>query len=387
MVLLVLPISVLCLIAATCCVRDAMRELLAPTLSGGSALPAATPLVSVLVPARDEAARIGGCLAGLVRQTYRNFELIVVDDHSSDGTAIVVRSYAEQLPLLQVVPAPALPAGWAGKCWACWQAASRAQGEWLLFLDADVMPQPGLLHALIGHAEEQGLDLLTLMPLQRLGSLAERVVMPAFLALLYSLYPLDQVNDSGSPIAFANGPCLLIRRHVYFATGGHWAVRASFLEDTELGQQVKTAGYRLAAANAPELIESRMYKGWGSLAVGLGKNAVAGYRSGGRRSAGVGMRQALIAFLPWYVLAAGALLAVLRPMSSLGAVLMLHGALLAAIALASWGWIARRRYQIAIGWGALFPIGTAIYFWLAARALVRLRRGRGVTWKGRTLSE
>jgi hypothetical protein len=99
------------------------------------------------------------------------------------------------------------------------------------------------------------------------------------------------------------------------------------------------------------------------------------------------MRQALIAFLPWYVLAAGALLAALRPMSSLGAVLMLHGALLAAIALASWGWIARRRYQIAIGWGALFPIGTAIYFWLAARALVRLRRGRGVTWKGRTLSE
>jgi cellulose synthase/poly-beta-1,6-N-acetylglucosamine synthase-like glycosyltransferase len=383
---LFLPVTLLCLIAAACCVRDALRELRAPTLGPGSALPANAPLVSVLVPARDEAARIGGCMVGLASQAYQNFEVIVVDDHSSDGTARLAQSYVEQIPALQVVSATALPAGWAGKCWACWQAAARAQGEWLLFLDADVMPKRHLLGALIAHAEEQRLDLLTLMPLQRLGSLAERVVMPAFMALLYSLYPLDLVSDPRSPIAFANGPCLLIRREVYLATGGHRAVRASFLEDTDLGRLVKAAGYRLGAANAPDLIESRMYTGWGSLAEGLGKNAVAGYQSGGRRSAWVGMRQALIAFLPWYVLAAGALLAAHQPMSSLGLVLMLHGALLAAIALACWGWMARRRYRVAMGWGALFPAGTAIYFWLAARALVRQRRGRAVTWKGRTSS-
>jgi glycosyltransferase involved in cell wall biosynthesis len=378
-----LVLSALCLLAVACCVHDMLRERLAPTLAPGSA-PVAQPLISVLIPARDEAARIGACLAGLANQSYRNFELLVVDDHSTDATAAIVRSYVAQLPALDVVPSAALPDDWAGKCWACWQAAGSARGDWLLFLDADVIPRPELLAALVTRAESRSLDLLTLMPFQQLGSLAERVIMPAFFALLYNLYPLDQVSDPRSPIAFANGPCLLIRREVYFAIGGHEAVRASILEDTELGQIVKAAGYRLEAAVAPDLIEVRMYTGWASLTEGLGKNAVAGYRSGGTRSGWVGARLALVAFLPWYLLLAGLLLALVRPGAALGVVLMLHGALLAALVVVCWGWLARRRYRIAPWWGALFPIGMAIYFWLAARALLRLRSGRGVTWKGRS---
>lgn len=382
---LFLPLSALCLLAAGLCLHDLLRERAAPLLRPGAA-PAGRPLISVLIPARDEAERIGACLEGLARQSYRDFELVVVDDHSADATAAIVRGYAARLPGLDLLPGAPLPDGWAGKCWACWQAAGRARGEWLLFLDADVMPRPELLAALIARAEERSLDLLTLMPLQRLGSLAERVVMPAFFALLYGLYPLDLVGDPRSPIAFANGPCLLIRRQVYDAVGGHRAVRASILEDTELGRCVKAAGYRLEAAAAPDLIEARMYSGWHSLAEGLGKNAVAGYRSGGARSAWVGMRLALVAFLPLYLLLAGALLQLQRPGAPVGAVVSLHGALLAAVGLACWGETARRRYRIAPWWGALFPLGLAIYFGLAARALLRLRTGRGVTWKGRTFT-
>jgi GT2 family glycosyltransferase len=377
-----LALSALCLLAAACCVQDVLRERLALRLA--AAAPAAQPLISVLIPARDEAARIGACLAGLADQSYRNFELLVVDDHSTDATAAIVRSYAARLPALDVVSSAALPDGWAGKCWACWQAASRARGAWLLFLDADVAPRPELLASLVACAETRSLDLLSLMPFQQLGSLAERAIMPAFFALLYGVYPLDQVNDPRSPIAFANGPCLLIRREVYLAIGGHRAVRASILEDTELGRIVKAAGYRLEVAIAPDLIAARMYAGWASLAEGLGKNAVAGYRSGGARSGWVGARLALVAFLPWYLLLAGAVLALARPDALIGVVLMLHGALLALLALGCWGWLARRRYRLAPWWGALFPIGVAIYFWLAAHALLRLRSGRGVVWKGRT---
>jgi chlorobactene glucosyltransferase len=378
-----LPLSALCLLAAGLCLHDLLREHMAPLLRPGTG-PAVRPLISVLIPARDEAERIDACLEGLARQSYQNFELVVADDHSTDATAAIVRGYAAWLPSLELLPAAPLPAGWAGKCWACWQAARGARGEWLLFLDADVIPKPDLLAALIARAEGRSLDLLTLMPLQRLGSLAERVVMPAFFALLYSLYPLAQVSDPRSPIAFANGQCLLIRRQVYAAIGGHQAVRASILEDTELGRCLKAAGYRLEAAAAPDLIEARMYAGWHSLAEGLGKNAVAGYRSGGARSAWVGLRLALVAFLPLYLLLAGALLLVARPSAPIGVVLFLHGALLAAVGLACWGETARQRYRIAPWWGALFPLGLAIYFWLAARALLRLRTGRGVTWKGRS---
>jgi glycosyltransferase involved in cell wall biosynthesis len=338
----------------------------------------------VLIPARDEAARIGACLDGLARQTYRDFEVVVVDDHSSDGTAEVVRRYADRLPALEILPARPLPAGWAGKCWACWQAAARARGEWLLFLDADVTPEPGLLAALMARAERQKLDLLTLMPLLTLGSLAERAVLPAFMALLYALYPLDEIGDPRSPRAFANGQCLLIRRAPYAAIKGHQAVRASILEDVELGRRAKAAGYRLAAAAAPDLIVVRMYTGWASMSEGLGKNAVAGYASGGKHSAWAGARQALVAFLPLYLLGAGALVALERPGATLGWALLAHGAGLLAAALACWGWLAHRRYRLAPWWGALLPLGTAIYFWLAARSLFRLRSGRGVTWKGRT---
>jgi glycosyltransferase involved in cell wall biosynthesis len=380
---LVLPISLLCLLAAGCYMQDLARERMAPVLRPAASPALTRPLISVLIPARDEAGRIGACLEGLARQSYRCFELIVVDDHSTDGTAELVRGFAGLLPRLDVLPGAPLPSGWAGKCWACWQAAGRARGEWLLFLDADVIPAADLLAALAARVAAQPPDLLTLMPLLRLGSLAERVVLPAFFALLASLYPLDRVADPRSPIAFANGPCLMIRRAVYDAVGGHRAVRDSILEDADLGQRVKAAGYRLFAAAAPDLIAVRMYTGWASLAEGLSKNAVAGYRSGGGRSGLVGLRQALVAFTPWYLLAAGAVLALVRPGAVFGGVVLAHGAGLLLVALACWGWLYARRYRLAPGWGALFPLGTAIYFGLAAWGLLRLRTGRGVVWKGR----
>ena len=173
--LALLPIMLLCLLVAYWCAQDVARELLAPRLIQRAGLPSGGPLISVMIPARDEAARIGACLEGLEQQTYRDFELVVVDDGSTDGTADRVRAYADRIPGLRIIPGAALPSGWAGKPWACWQAAARARGEWLLFLDADVVPAPDLLGALLENAEARRLDLLTLMPLMRLGSFAERL--------------------------------------------------------------------------------------------------------------------------------------------------------------------------------------------------------------------
>jgi glycosyltransferase involved in cell wall biosynthesis len=376
-----LPTTMLCLLVVCWCAQDIARELLAPRLAPRAGLPSDGRLISVLIPARDEAARIGACLDGLARQTYRDFELIVVDDGSTDGTAEVVRAYTGGIPGLRVVSGAALPDGWAGKPWACWQAAARAQGEWLLFLDADVAPGPDLLAALVARAEARRLDLLTLMPLLRLGSLAERLALPAFMSLLYSLYPLDRVSDPAAPIAFANGQCLLVRRAAYDALDGHRAVRDSILEDTHLGQRAQAAGLRLEAAAAPDLIAVRMYTGWRSLAEGLSKNAVAGFRSGGARSSFVAARQALIAFLPFALLIAGVWGD--HGGSSLQVALVVHGVVMAAVTLATCAWLARRRYRLGVGWGLLYPLGLAIYFGLAGSAFARLATGRGVVWKGR----
>jgi chlorobactene glucosyltransferase len=381
--LALLPITLLCLLVAYWCAQDVARELLAPRLAPRAGLPSGGPLVSVLIPARDEAARIGACLDGLGRQTYRGFELIVVDDGSTDGTADVVRAYANRVPDLCIIPGAVLPSDWAGKPWACWQAAERAQGEWLLFLDADVIPSPDLLAMLVDHAEARRLDLLTLMPLLRLGSLAERLVLPAFMSLLYGLYPLDRVSDPTSPIAFANGQCLLVRRTAYDVLDGHRAVRDSILEDTHLGQRAQAAGLCLEAIAAPDLIAVRMYTGWRSLVEGLSKNAVAGFRSGGARSSFVAVRQALIAFLPFILLFGSRWGG--HGGSPLQVALALYGVALAAITLTTYAWLAWRRYRLGFGWGMLYPLGLAIYFGLAGVAFVRLATGRGVVWKGRAL--
>jgi cellulose synthase/poly-beta-1,6-N-acetylglucosamine synthase-like glycosyltransferase len=379
--LAVLPITLLCLLVAWWCAQDLARERLEPRAARQVQQAHESPFVSVLIPARNEAARIGACLDGLARQAYRRFELIVLDDGSNDGTADIVRASAGGIPGLQVVAGAALPPGWAGKPWACAQAAERAGGEWLLFLDADVVPGPELLGALVAHAEACRLDLLTAMPLLLLGSPAERLVLPAFMSLLYGLYPLDRVGDPASPVAFANGQCLLVRRAAYLAIGGHHAVRDSILEDTHLGQRAKAAGVRMAAVAAPELVAVRMYTGWRSLAEGLIKNAVAGFQSGGARSALVGTRQALIAFLPFALLGlawqAGGMAAPLRM------ALVAHGMVLAMITLGSYAWLAWRRYRLGAGWGVLYSLGLALYFGLAGVGLFRLTTGRGVSWKGR----
>jgi chlorobactene glucosyltransferase len=380
--LTVLPITLLCALVALWCAQDIAREWLEPRLAPHDRLPGDGSLVSVLIPARDEAARIGACLDGLARQSYARFELIVVDDGSTDGTAEVARAYAGRIPGLRVLSGAALPGGWAGKPWACWQAAGRARGDWLLFLDADVAPGPDLLAALVARAEARQIDLLTAMPLLQLSSAAERLVLPAFMSLLYGLYPLDRVGDPASPIAFANGQCMLVRRTAYAALDGHRAVRASVLEDTHFGQIAKAAGRRIEAVAAPDLIAVRMYTGWRSLAEGLIKNAVAGFQSGGARSAFVGVRQALIAFLPLALLVAVYVAGVYGGRPS-GPPLPAAGAALAGVALASYAWLAWRRYRLGVGWGLLYPLGLAVYFGLAGVAFIRLRTGRGVVWKGR----
>lgn len=372
MIVPVLTLALL-LVAVLLAAQDLLRARASPALPPAPAPPGQG--VAALIPARNEAARIEPLLEGLVHNAAALAQVVVLDDHSTDGTAEVVRAYGPRLPQLEVHAAAALPAGWAGKCWACAQAAERARTPWLLFLDADVAPAPGLVAALVGHAEAQGLQLLSVMPRLELGSFAERLVLPAFIAMIHALYPLPSVEDPRSKLAFANGQVLLISREAYLALGGHGAVRGSILEDTELGQLAKRRGLRVAVREAPALCRVRMYTGWESLAEGLTKNAVAGLRSGGPRALGVGLRQATVAFAPLLGLLLG-----LRERSP-----VVLGASAAALLLTagSMALVSRRRFGLGLHLGLLGPLGLAVYFGLTARAALRLVSGRGVSWKGR----
>lgn len=363
--------------------RDAWRLTLIPTLRSARATPDA-PLVSLLIPARNEATRIERCLDGALAQTYPAYEVIVVDDNSTDTTPQILARYAAQDGRLRVVRGAALPTDWIGKCYACQQAADKASGAWLLFLDADTAPQPRLLAALLDHAERHELDMLTLFPFMEFGSFWERVIMPPFLALINAVFPPERQNapDVRPEEIVANGQCILVRADAYHAIGGHAAVRGEVLEDVQLAQALRKSGARTGVASGQAFLRVRMYTNGAEVIEGLAKNAIAGARSGGGRALWGGLRQFLLAFgAQWLLL--DSLWLFVTQQQVLAWIVLLHSIVVLIILFSFWALLLRRLYRQPIGYALLWPLGMLCYGCIALWALWRIWSRRGVTWKGR----
>ncbi len=233
-----------------------------------TSVPALKPAVSAIIPARNEETNLRPCLASLVSQGGIAFEIIVVDDGSTDGT----RAIAESFPSVRVIEAGTLPPGWTGKNHAVTAGARVAQGKWLLFTDADTVHEPGALAAAVKEAEEYDVDLLSYSPQQEVHGFWERAVMPVIFADLAREYPPWAVSDDSSTVAAANGQYLLISRAAYDQVGGHAAVAKSLLEDVALARAVRKAKLRIRFRYAPEAVRTRMYRNFAQLREGWTKN-------------------------------------------------------------------------------------------------------------------
>jgi len=239
------------------------------------------PLVSIIVPARNEAENISTCVASLLNSVYPRREIIVVDDDSVDGTGDIVRILEEHSNGgVRIVSGAPLPDGWLGKPWACWQGYQLARGELLLFTDADTRHDDALLGHAVGALRNREADMVSVMPRQLLVSFWERLIMPHVFALIMFRYPdLKRVNRTRDPRnVIANGQFLLIRRDAYEAVGGHEALRGEVVEDQALAQRVVGSGRRLFVAHADELMETRMYRSLRAIIEGWSKNLAIGMR-------------------------------------------------------------------------------------------------------------
>ncbi len=225
--------------------------------------------MSIVIPARDEAARLGPCLEGLRGVAA---EVLVVDDRSSDGTADLARAHGAR-----VVEGSELPGGWIGKSWALQQGLEAAGGDWVIFLDADTRPRPGLVAALVEAAGPY--DLLSAAPRFVCESAAERLLHPAMAATLpYRVGPLDVEGWQPRPQrALANGQCMVVRREPFAAGGGWGRVRGNLSEDIALARALRADGALIGFADAADLLEVRMYAsaretwtGWGRSLMGSG---------------------------------------------------------------------------------------------------------------------
>ncbi|MDW8405710.1 glycosyltransferase family 2 protein, partial [Chloroflexus sp.] len=343
-------------------------------------VPPDPPFISILIPARNEERAIRRCVSGALAQRYPHFEVIVVDDGSTDRTPAILAELAATDSRLRVVPGRPLPPGWVGKCNACQQASDAASGEWLLFLDADTAPAPDLAAALLCHALATNGDMVTIFPFLELGTWAERLVLPPFIALIVSIFPFERLAqpDVRPDEVLANGQCIFVRRAAYDAIGGHNAVRGEVLEDVRLGQTLRAAGFTVRGAIGMEYLAVRMYTSAAEVAEGLMKNASAGSRSGGWRSL-TGMSLLLAqAYGPLALMAGGLLIDGLAGCVAFGA-----GLLAWLVGLLFWGTLYRRFYRLNPLYALLWPVGLMMYLFIAGYGIVRVQLGRGVTWKGR----
>ncbi len=217
------------------------------------------PLVSAILPAKDEEAYLPDCLASIRAQSYPNLEILVVDDRSADRTGEIARQHAACDPRVGVLTIEELPPGWTGKTHALHKAVAEASGEWLWFLDADTLHAPGSLSIMMEYARSEGADLASLLPELRCETFWERVVQPLGGIVLMQSFPLHVVHRDDSPLAFANGQYILIRRAAYDDAGGHEAVKDRFVEDIALARRVKERGYRIRVALARGIVTCRMY--------------------------------------------------------------------------------------------------------------------------------
>ena len=337
--------------------------------------------VAIVVPVRNEIANIETCLATLSAQIGLSdrLSIIIVDDESQDGTAAAVARAAQADPRIALIAAGPLPAGWMGKPHACWTGALRAGGEWLCFIDADVRAEPDLLRAALATAERHGTAMLSLTPFQELGSFWERLIIPAGLMLIACAMDLRKIDDPASAEISANGQFLLVRREVYFAVGGHAAVRGEVCEDKALAGRIKRGGWRFRMLGAERLARTRMYTDLASLTEGLAKNATEfvgdGFTTVAAGTAGFVIACAAL-LVP--VLAIRSLLFGFSVTAAAGAVLALAGS--TVVIGMHCGTL--HHCRVAPGYAALFPLAYLAAALLACYSALLRRQGR-VTWKGR----
>ena len=250
-----------------------------PRLPGAVGGGASAPRVSLLVPARNEELNIDACVSSLLAQRYADFEVIVLDDHSSDGTLDALRRIADT-PLgakLRILEGRPLPAGWHGKAWACQQLGEAALGELLLFTDADTRHRPDALARAVEAMRRSGAGMLSLTPAQEMQSFWEMLIVPLVYHILFSYLPLAMVSKSPSPaFCYAIGQFILFRREAYEKIGGHRSVCNNIVEDVWLCKAVKRSGGRVAAFDGSDALSCRMYRGFSEIWKGFSKNLFAG---------------------------------------------------------------------------------------------------------------
>ncbi|WP_404789565.1 glycosyltransferase [Altericista sp. CCNU0014] len=360
--------------------------------------PAATPLASlpaiaVVIPAYNEEINLRDCVEAVLKSELpdpQQLQVWIADDESTDGTRAIAQALVAEDPRVHLVAVPPRPATevWRGKNWACDRAVAQAQGEYLLFIDADVRLEREAIAAALVAARASNADLLSCLPEIVCGCLAEWLVQPTIVRMLTAGFNIAAVSDPARPdVAFAAGPFMFFRRAAYDRIGGHRAVADNLVEDVALARQIKSFGLNMRLMLGLGLVKVRMYRNLGALWEGWTKNL----HMGAQRKVSSTLLIALIAIfvlvVPW--------LGILLSGIALFAVGLREGAgfllpLASAAALLLWESVLWRREAVLLAlpvryWGLSWLSGLLVAA-IAIASIIKTETGWGWTWRGRSLA-
>lgn len=343
------------------------------------------PVVSIIVPARNEEEVLPKALDSLLKLDYPDFEVIVVDDGSTDATGRIADEWAAS-PIaqarLRVIHNRELPAGWSGKVHALSLAARQATGEWILATDADVVFDRAALRAAMSLALEKNVGLLSVTPQMELDGFWEKVVLPAFALLIFTFYPLRLVNQPESTRAIAAGAFILIRRSDFESLGGYEPIKNAVIEDVRMAEHFKRHGRRIFLALSGGLLQTRMYRSVGEMWEGLSRSAFEGAGfSVTKVLAGV-LAGTVLCVLPWVTAFA------LIVNSAAQGRLFTHGAVLTLALAACVESVliylpAVHLSRVSIIYALTLPLAAIFYSGVGLNSMLRSVFGSGVPWKGR----
>jgi chlorobactene glucosyltransferase len=335
-----------------------------------------SPLVSIILPVRNQVKTVTDCTRSLVGLTYPNKEIIVVDGGSTDGTREEVEKFSDKLTIIEEQP---LPQDWIGKNWACHQGYQKSKGELLLFTDGDSVHAADSLTRAVDYLSAEKADMVTLAPGTILRSFWEKVLQPPIFLLIMLLVGGKLVNNDKRENAFGNGQYMLFRRDSYEKIGGHVAVRDKISEDFGLARLLKKAGLRLRFVTAQDALGVRMYQSLSEIWRGWRKNF---YTVSERRLLWTALTRLVLMFtflvLPFAILLYGIVLFPTNPLNPY----LISGAFMSSLL-----WlgiiILDRSINVSSAYALLFPIAILIYIAIGVDSTLRGSMGYGFTWKDR----
>ena len=347
------------------------------------------PKVSIILPARNEEKYIARCLDSLLKQDYPNFEIIAINDSSTDRTEVIMQHYAARDPRILVVNAKSKPVGWVGKNWACYQGYLRATGNLLLFTDADTVHLPSTMSLSVKHLIFENLDALTAIPKLLCKDFWTKITLPMLSTFLYSRFSALRVNDPKTKIGYFFGSFFIISRRTYEKVGTHKAVRHEIIEDGALGGKVKEEKFIMKMVRGDNYIEAIWARDFHTLWHGLRRLMIPLYNQKRKRASLMAIAIFFLLFEPFLLLPYSLLFLNIARDDIFSLILIVSDTMASAIIIFS----SVIQLRLSVFQNPLYalasPLGGAIISLSFITAIIDARKKGTVSWRGRqyTLNE